>query len=111
MQEKFNVKFYSTCRIAKKTLAMDFLSIKVFSHILGFGLGFFVHWTGVVPFRTRSGQNRDFTPNLDDCRCPLTQPNYSNSTNANQFCLEIIFCRVLSLFDYLIYPYYPSYMS
>ena len=37
--------------------------------------------------------------------------NYSNSTSTNQFCLEIIFCRIRSSFDYLIYPYYPAYMS
>lgn len=34
---------------------------------------------------------------------------YSNSTITNQFCLEIILCRVYSSFDYLIYPYYPAY--
>ena len=34
---------------------------------------------------------------------------YSNSTITNQFCLEIIHCRVCSSFDYLIYPYYPAY--
>ena len=32
-----------------------------------------------------------------------------NSTITNQFCLEIILCRVYSSFDYLIYPYYPAY--
>ena len=36
-------------------------------------------------------------------------PFYSNSTITNQFCLEIICCRVCSSFDYLIYPYYPAY--
>lgn len=36
---------------------------------------------------------------------------YSNSTITNQFCLEIICCRVRFSFNYLIYPYYPSYMS
>ena len=36
---------------------------------------------------------------------------YSNSTNTNQFCLMIILCRVCSSFDYLMYPYYPAYMS
>ena len=36
---------------------------------------------------------------------------YSNSTITNQFCLEIIRCRVCSSFNYLIYPYYPAYMS
>ena len=33
----------------------------------------------------------------------------STSTITNQFCLEIIHCRVCSSFDYLIYPYYPAY--
>ena len=37
--------------------------------------------------------------------------NYSNSTNTNQFCLMVILCRIRSSFDYLIYPYYPAYMS
>lgn len=36
---------------------------------------------------------------------------YSSSTITNQFCLEIICCRVRFSFNYLIYPYYPSYMS
>ena len=36
---------------------------------------------------------------------------YSHSTNANQFCLEIILCRIRGTFDYLMYPYYPAYMS
>ena len=36
---------------------------------------------------------------------------YSNSTNPNQFCLEIILCRIRGTFDYLIYPYYPAYMG
>ena len=36
---------------------------------------------------------------------------YSNSTITNQFCLEIICCRVRFSFNYLIYPYYHSYMS
>ena len=35
----------------------------------------------------------------------------SNSTNANQFCLDIILYRIRGAFDYLIYPYYPAYMS
>ena len=39
------------------------------------------------------------------------QPNYSNSTNTNQLCLEIILCRVLCPFDYLMYPYYSAYMG
>ena len=34
---------------------------------------------------------------------------YSNSTITNQFCLEIICCRVRFSFNYLIYPYYPAY--
>ena len=37
--------------------------------------------------------------------------NYSNSAITNQFCLEIICCRVSLSFDYLIYPYYPAYMG
>lgn len=37
--------------------------------------------------------------------------NYSNSTITNQFCLEIICCRVRFSFDFLIYPYYPAYMG
>ena len=36
---------------------------------------------------------------------------YSCSTITNQFCLEIICCRVCFSFDFLIYPYYPAYMS
>jgi len=35
----------------------------------------------------------------------------STSTNPNQFCLEIILCRIRGAFDYLIYPYYPAYMG
>ena len=38
-------------------------------------------------------------------------PFYSNSTITNQFCLEIICCRVCFSFDFLIYPYYPAYMG
>lgn len=38
-------------------------------------------------------------------------PFYSNSTITNQFCLEIIGCRVRFSFNYLIYPYYPAYMG
>ena len=34
---------------------------------------------------------------------------YSNSTKPNQFCLEIILCRICGAFDYLMYPYYPAY--
>ena len=34
---------------------------------------------------------------------------YSHSTKPNQFCLEIILCRIHGAFDYLIYPYYPAY--
>ena len=37
--------------------------------------------------------------------------DYSNSTITNQFCLEIICCRVCFSFDFLIYPYYPAYMG
>ena len=37
--------------------------------------------------------------------------NYSISTITNQFCLEIIGCRVRFSFNYLIYPYYPAYMG
>ena len=36
-------------------------------------------------------------------------PFYSNSTITNQFCLDIICCRVRFSFNYLIYPYYPAY--
>ena len=36
---------------------------------------------------------------------------HSNSTITNQFCLEIIGCRVRFSFNYLIYPYYPAYMG
>ena len=36
---------------------------------------------------------------------------YSNSTKPNQFCLEIILCRIRGAFDYLMYPYYPAYMG
>ena len=36
---------------------------------------------------------------------------YSNSTITNQFCLEIICCRVCFSFDFLIYPYYPAYIG
>ena len=39
------------------------------------------------------------------------QQDYSNSTITNQFCLEIIGCRVRFSFNYLIYPYYPAYMG
>lgn len=37
--------------------------------------------------------------------------NYSHSTKPNQFCLEIILCRIRGAFDYLMYPYYPAYMG
>ena len=36
---------------------------------------------------------------------------YSHSTKPNQFCLEIILCRIRGAFDYLMYPYYPAYIS
>ena len=35
----------------------------------------------------------------------------SHSTKPNQFCLEIILCRIRGAFDYLMYPYYPAYMG
>lgn len=38
-------------------------------------------------------------------------PFYSNSTKPNQFCLEIILCRIRGAFEYLMYPYYPAYMG
>ena len=41
----------------------------------------------------------------------LRQERYAHSTNPNQFCLEIILCRIRGAFDYLIYPYYPAYMG
>lgn len=37
--------------------------------------------------------------------------SYSNSIITNQFCLGIIRYLVCGSFDYLIYPYYPAYMS
>ncbi len=37
--------------------------------------------------------------------------HHSHSTTTNQFCLEIIICRVCRSFDYLIYPYYPAYIG
>ena len=39
----------------------------------------------------------------------LAQADYFTSTITNQFCLEIICCRVRFSFNYLIYPYYPAY--
>ena len=36
---------------------------------------------------------------------------YSHSTKPNQFCLDIVLCRIRGAFDYLMYPYYPAYMS
>ena len=36
---------------------------------------------------------------------------HSHSTKPNQFCLEIILCRIRGAFDYLMYPYYPAYMG
>ena len=41
---------------------------------------------------------------------PLFSP-HSNSTKPNQFCLEIILCRIRGAFEYLMYPYYPAYMG
>ena len=41
----------------------------------------------------------------------ITFTDYSESTITNQFCLEIICCRVCFSFDFLIYPYYPAYTS
>ena len=37
--------------------------------------------------------------------------DYSHSTKPNQFCLDIILCRIRGAFDYLMYPYYPAYMG
>lgn len=37
--------------------------------------------------------------------------NHSQSTKPNQFCLDIILCRIRGAFDYLMYPYYPAYMG
>ena len=37
--------------------------------------------------------------------------NHSTTTKPNQFCLEIILCRIRGAFDYLMYPYYPAYMG
>ena len=49
-------------------------------------------------------------------KCPFYQHfrgsvRYSNSTITNQFCLEIILCRIRGAFEYLMYPYYPAYMG
>lgn len=41
----------------------------------------------------------------------ICTPNYPHSTKPNQFCLEIILCRIRGAFDYLMYPYYPAYMG
>ena len=41
---------------------------------------------------------------------PLTE-YYCISTKPNQFCLDIILCRIRGAFDYLMYPYYPAYMG
>ena len=41
----------------------------------------------------------------------ITRSDHSHSTKPNQFCLEIILCRIHGAFDYLIYPYYPAYMG
>ena len=37
--------------------------------------------------------------------------NHSHSTKPNQFCLEMILCHIRGTFDYLMYPYYPAYIS
>ena len=37
--------------------------------------------------------------------------NQYTSTKPNQFCLEIILCRIRGAFEYLMYPYYPAYMG
>lgn len=64
-----------------------------------------------LPFSHRKSDGRDppaagyFSSYLQ------TLATYSHSTRPNQFCLEIIICRVCSAFDYLIYPYYPAYMG
>ena len=36
---------------------------------------------------------------------------YSHSAKPNQFCLEIILCRICGAFDYLMCPYYTAYMN
>jgi len=56
-------------------------------------------------------QDDTFALKLDNRVCPVIYSNYSNSAITNQFCLEIIGCRVRFSFNYLIYPYYPAYMG
>ena len=48
-----------------------------------------------------------------ECEIIPTRQSLINfdSTKPNQFCLEIILCRIHGAFDYLIYPYYPAYMG
>lgn len=60
---------------------------------------------------------------LTDCKCITVNflnckpavhrllSYHSHSTNTNQFYLEIIFCHIRGAFDYLMYPYYPAYIS
>ena len=66
-----------------------------------------------IPVCSFSVYDSDFTfcyGNVINNRAVLLN-YYSNSTNPNQFCLEIILCRIRGAFDYLIYPYYPAYMG
>ena len=50
------------------------------------------------------GQNAGYINNIEN-------GHNLPSTITNQFCLEIIGCRVRFSFNYLIYPYYPAYMG
>ena len=57
-------------------------------------------------------QAKDYTKIVQDSHSGLFfKYDYSNSTKPNQLCLEIILCRILGAFDYLMYPYYPTHMG
>ena len=62
------------------------------------------------PDLTKCSKAKDFCP-LRIKGIALGYVHYSNATITNQFCLEIICCRVRFSFNYLIYPYYPAYMG
>lgn len=64
-----------------------------------------------IPFVNRSSKNNGVACRIDPIDDLLPLPAHTLSTNTNQFCLAIILCRIHSSFDYLMYPYYPAYMS
>ena len=98
--------FFSNKKTSPRVLSLDKVSIAFWVPFFCFSSVFL--WSSSLPFYP-------LLPKLIRKIMPKESAekhaHYSNSTITNQFCLEIIGCRVCFSFDSLIYPYYPAYMG